>query len=53
MEVNPGGLAADFKKYFDGLSKDDLKVSLLFNQRMYISDIVTFIRGRKRKKRLQ
>ena len=52
MEANLGGLAADFNKYFDGLSKDNLKVNLLFNRHMYISDIVTFIRGGKRKKRL-
>jgi hypothetical protein len=26
MEANPGGLAADFKVYFDQLPKDELKV---------------------------
>jgi hypothetical protein len=26
MEANPGGLAGDFKSYFDSLSKDELKV---------------------------
>jgi hypothetical protein len=42
MECHPGGLVADFKKYFDQLPPDDLKVKSLLNPRCGIQILTWF-----------
>ena len=43
MEANPGGLAADFKMYFDRLPKDELKVSFLLDPHVHMSNVALFV----------
>ena len=40
MAKNPEGLAADFKKYFDNLPKEELKVGLLCSVPAY-ADVIS------------